>query len=197
MNVGERHRAKKNGQIYYFTGKPCKNNHSEKRQVSNGACVKCAFSASRKYRENNLQIRRNVQAITLHTESVIPIISRKEARQCGMTYYFTGKQCKYSHVANRYVMDGQCVLCCRRKGLFGGNKRTRRFCPVWLNKEDRSKIRQIYFEARRLSNETGIKHAVDHIIPLNGKSVCGLHVPWNLQILTKQENSSKRNRISI
>jgi hypothetical protein len=65
--------------------------------------------------------------------------------------------------------------------------------PKWLTAEDRKKILEIYTLARKLTRETGIIHEVDHIIPLQGKTVCGLHVPSNLQILTKEENSRKRN----
>lgn len=67
--------------------------------------------------------------------------------------------------------------------------------PPWLTIGQLREIRAIYSEAARLTRETGIKHEVDHIHPLLGKIFCGLHVPWNLQILTKEENCKKNNKL--
>lgn len=65
--------------------------------------------------------------------------------------------------------------------------------PKWLTEGDWIEINRMYSLAHEKTYITGIKHEVDHIIPLQGKNISGLHVPSNLQILTKSKNSSKRN----
>ena len=68
----------------------------------------------------------------------------------------------------------------------------KRATPLWVNHKEIDKIYRLCAEVTEVLGE---KHQVDHIIPLQGKSVCGLHVPWNLQILPQNVNASKGNRI--
>jgi transposase len=65
--------------------------------------------------------------------------------------------------------------------------------PKWLTKEQRRQIQSLYVQAAQLTDETGVKHEVDHIHPLQHADLCGLHVFWNLRIITKSENSAKSN----
>ena len=66
--------------------------------------------------------------------------------------------------------------------------------PLWLSESQLKEIKDYYWLAKDLEAITGETYHVDHIIPLQGKDVCGLHVPWNLQVLPSDLNISKGNR---
>jgi hypothetical protein len=69
-----------------------------------------------------------------------------------------------------------------------------RATPPWANLEA---IKAFYVEAARKTAETGIKHVVDHIIPLQGRTVSGLHVENNLRVITEIENLQKANKLLL
>lgn len=69
--------------------------------------------------------------------------------------------------------------------------------PKWLTKQQLVEITAFYTKSKELEKATGIKYQVDHIVPLQGKLVSGLHVPWNLQVITAEENLSKGNRYEV
>lgn len=67
--------------------------------------------------------------------------------------------------------------------------------PNWLTQEDFNQIEMFYKQAHQLMSETDEEYHVDHIIPLQGENVCGLHVPWNLQVILAKENLTKSNKL--
>lgn len=66
--------------------------------------------------------------------------------------------------------------------------------PAWLSQEQRDQFHRIYAVARNMRKRGRCVH-VDHIVPLNGKLVCGLNVPWNLQIVDSGVNLCKSNHM--
>ena len=164
-----RNDAKSTFSKYYFTGKSCKNGHISIRQTSNGTCIDCNRGyALKHYAENSGSRKKQVKEYQLKNKDK----TRAWQRQ--------------SYINNK---KSYCVRTLRRHFLKIIHT------PKWLSKSDRIKIIQIYKERIRLTKLTGIELHVDHVIPLNGKTVSGLHVPWNLQILTAFDNISKSNKL--
>lgn len=65
--------------------------------------------------------------------------------------------------------------------------------PQWLTREQKRQFYRIYARMRRM-RRSGRRVSVDHIVPLKNELVCGLNVPWNLEIIDESSNYSKGNR---
>lgn len=115
----------------------------------------------------------------------------KKERARNVKYYkdnkdYENKRCREYNIKNRTKITA-------RRNF---NKAKALGCvPVWITSEHKNQILMFYIEAARLTKQTGEKYTVDHIIPLKAKQAKGLHVPWNLQVITQSENSKKHNNI--
>jgi hypothetical protein len=173
------------GSDLYFTGKPCSRGHIAPRKAK-GACIECM---KEDWAKDNAK------------RSLSP--KSKAAKDAGRRYYERNRD---SVIARAQARTSEAKQNYRRKHKERNpelykelvNCRRRRFrlaTPCWLTPEDKLEIRIKYRTAIEVSRLTGTRHAVDHIIPLQGESVSGLHVPWNLQVIPQEVNLKKSNRI--
>lgn len=98
---------------------------------------------------------------------------------------------KIRKITRRYVNKNRAMITC-----FNAKRRAAKLqrTPKWLTKEDFVCIQRIYRKAQAATKRIGVLYHVDHIYPLQGRKVSGLHVPGNLQILTAEENVRKNNK---
>lgn len=113
---------------------------------------------------------------------------RENSKERRGRYYETNKE----KIKEYYKLYGKIN---RAKSLARNAKRNAdkiKATPRWA---DLKKIEAIYKCRQELSELTGIEYHVDHIIPLRGKLVCGLHVEYNLQVMPAIENRRKSNKL--
>ena len=168
------------GAIFYVPVKACKRCSTSKRYAKTGQCVACHARWSCEYADANREKIKQDNRRRWATDS-----KRKE-RQRAWQAANRDKCRQASKNWERKNPESGVVRVGIRRAL------KKQACPAWVN---RKALQEIYREARDLTSRTGRRYHVDHIVPLNNPGVCGLHVPWNLQILLAEDNIRKANRL--
>ena len=174
-NKGKRSEAKSLGLKRYFTGKPCPVGHIAERTVDRGACVMCARRFSDGWRSKSLDKVR-IKDRKRYAANSGPKISRSRRRRANNPQYDREYAATYRK------------LYPTKKNAMGAKYRSAKLqrIPAWA---DLGAI-QFFYECCPAGCH------VDHIIPLQGKTVSGLHVENNLQWLPAAINCGKGNRIA-
>jgi hypothetical protein len=209
-----REAAKLAGLQKFQSDSDCRKGHlSPMRYTANSKCVLCALAFRKNYYEKNIDRERLNGVIygkkyyAENAEKIKPkvkeysyqkyhsdienqrLVKREQAKKTRsdpikLERINKGYRAKYRKNHKDLACAERALRRCREK------QRT----VSWANLE---KIKQLYREARKLTEETGVPHHVDHIIPLQGKLVSGLHVENNLRVIPAKENISKHNRFEI
>ena len=184
-----REEAKKTGSKYYFTGQPCKHGHISLRKTK-GACLECLKVEWAKGNETRAEyFKQNNQ-----TEA-----SQKAKKE----YYERNKEQVIARAAARPVEQRRLhreKYKAQNPELYKAftsvrRRRHKNATPKWITPEQKLAMRNLYLKAQELTKIAGERYVVDHIIPLISPDVCGLHVPWNLRVITQEENLKKSNKL--
>jgi 5-methylcytosine-specific restriction endonuclease McrA len=184
-----REEAKETGSKYYFTGQPCKHGHIAARKTK-GACVECLKVEWAKGNETRADYFREYN-------------KREDVKDRKNEWYQDNREAvieaaatRPAHVLREYRNAWKAN---NKTQVLADNKVRRRkhreATPPWLTRKQKSEIRQLYQIAITMTQTTGEQYVVDHIVPLRSHEVCGLHVPWNLRVITQEENLKKSNKL--
>jgi hypothetical protein len=218
---GKRAEAKAAGLAYYFTGEPCSRGHIAERQTVNGVCRLCGTeNKERKRRRDGRRLRSAIAAetnaalrvcsackqafpntkqffvrlIKKQRSGTITIGLARECRECRnkrFRPFYLAHRDEQIERAIQYVRDNPIPKRNRDMQRYMRRKK-RNGCPPWA---DQKKIEAVYAIADFLTRKTGVPHEVDHYYPLMHPLMCGLHVHWNMRVITAEANQRKGNRL--
>lgn len=181
---------------WYFTGIPCPRGHIAKRNKSNRECRACVVEKRKAKRLADPEKYRAKDREKYHAAGERKREQMRNSRQKHI-------EARREYDRKRYHENPERMLAAKKRANQWWqenevNRAKKRFMtqrkrswvklatPAWLTDQQRDEIRQFFLNANGKS--------VDHIVPLRGKNVCGLNVPWNLQHLDRLENIRKGNR---
>lgn len=181
----DRATAKATGAKYYFTGVPCIRGHITLRKTK-GACIDCI---KEDWAKDNAKRSEKPKS--------------EASKAAGKRYYEKNKDlvkaranARPKNEVSQYKKKYKEANPDLYKALTSVRKRRHRNAtPKWISTSQKLAMRQLYLQAMELTNLTGERYVVDHIIPLISDEVCGLHVPWNLRVITQEENLRKSNKL--
>lgn len=192
--VVSRQEAKSLGLLWYFTGNPCPKGHLAKRSVSNRDCRGCVYARLAAKPEKKRAKARSYWARNIEKCRLNGRLQRQKHRDKRRA---SQRLCYLTNPEFRATMKARAALWMKAnpgKAAYQVARRRSRLkhaTPPWLTTDHKRQIRALYIEAAARDGEWH----VDHVYPLRGKNSCGLNVPWNLQIITADENRKKGNRI--
>lgn len=145
-------------------------------------CKSCDRERSRKHYQDNRQE-------ALEKGKAYGKANRHVTRKASKKYYYKNRE------ANIQRKLDWCKSNPEKAAATAAEYRARKHkaTPSWLSEEHKGQILNIYEHARECETLTGDRYHVDHIVPLKGENISGLHVPWNLQVLPADINIAKSN----
>ena len=180
-----RKEAQKLGIKYYFTGQPCIRGHVALRKTK-GSCLECMkedWVIDNKKRSEKPKSEASKAAGKRYYEK------NKEAVKARANARSKDEVSQYKRKYKEANPELYKALTSVRK------RRHRDATPKWITTGHKLAMRQLYLQAMELTKLTGERYVVDHIVPLISDAVCGLHVPWNLRVITQDENLRKSNKL--
>jgi hypothetical protein len=171
MKLIKRFEAAALGLTHYFTGKPCKHGHISQRRYKDRVCMQCDRDWQKRFRIENPEKHKAKTKATYERTREKHLAQKKVYRQ--------SNKAKVNALAKAYKV--------RKKNRI----------PVWVDKDHMWLIKEAYELAQLRVKQFGFSWHVDHIIPLQGELVSGLHVIQNLQVIPGIENIKKKNKFEI
>jgi hypothetical protein len=171
------------GEKQYFTGNPCLKGHVANRRTRTGECMNCRAKFLIEWRA------KNPKKVKQHNDT--QYANHAEKLSARSRKFNAENQEKVQVWKRKYQRENPHIFA--KSGAKRKAAKLQR-TPSWLTDIDFERISNEYRLAALLTKLTKSSWHVDHIIPLQGKMVSGLHVPGNLRVLPAKENISKSNK---